>query len=187
MELYKRIIEIIDANLIYCLIPIILTLIVVELIFKNRFSTQKTLNLIRWTILIYTIVSLVFFLIELATNPSGNPEIHRTTGNYGAAHWVMLLGALVLPLTLFSRKLASNFWYVLLIAFGMKSGTYFERFVLITTHIHRDYLTENGNPGLESMATGIGVFFIQGILIALLALGIFELAKETKQVCTNIE
>ena len=41
MNLYKRIIEIIDANLIHCLIPIILTLIVIELLFKRRFETKK--------------------------------------------------------------------------------------------------------------------------------------------------
>tara|TARA_R110002126_G_scaffold290629_1_gene448042 strand:+ start:68 stop:652 length:585 start_codon:yes stop_codon:yes gene_type:complete len=181
MELYKRIIEIVDANLIHCLIPIILTLMFVELIFKNRFETKKALNLIGWTIIIYTIVTFTFYLIGMAMNPDEYAFINRATGPYAIAYWIMFFGALILPLTLFIKKLASKFWYVILVAFGMKSGMYFERFVIITTSFHRDYQTENGNAGLmESISYGIGIFFIQGIIIAMLTLGIFEIIKRKK-------
>ncbi len=187
MELYKRIIEIVDANLIHCLIPIILTLMFVELIFKNRFETKKVLNLIRWTIIIYTIVTFTFYLIGMAMNPDEHAFINRATGPYAIAYWIMLFGALFLPITLFIKKLASKFWYVLLVAFGMKSGMYFERFVIITTSFHRDYQTENGNAGLmESISYGIGIFFIQGIIIALLTLGIFEIIKRKKTGYNNV-
>ena len=187
MELYKRIIEIVDANLIHCLIPIILTLMFVELIFKNRFETKKVLNLIRWTIIIYTIITFTFYLIGMAMNPNEHAFINRATGPYAIAYWIMFFGALILPLTLFIKKLASKFWYVLLVAFGMKSGMYFERFVIITTSFHRDYQTGNGNVGLmESMLYGIGIFFIQGIIIAILTLGIFEIIKRKKTGHNNV-
>ena len=187
MELYKRIIEIIDANLIHCLIPIILILMLVELIFKNRFETKKTLNLIRWIIIIYTIVTFTFYLIGIAMNPDEHAFINRATGPYAWVYWIMFFGALILPLTLFIKKLASKFWYVLLVAFGMKSGIYFERFVIITTSFHRDYQTENGNAGLmESISYGIGVFFIQGIIIVMLTLGIFEIIKRKKTGYNNV-
>ena len=181
MELYKRIIEIVDANLIFCLIPIILILMLVELIFKNRFETKKALNLVRWTIIIYTIVTFTFYLIGMVTteNPEEYAFINRATGPYAWAYWIMFLGALILPLTLFIRKLASKFWYVLLVAFGMKSGMYFERFVIIVTSFHRDYGTEYWNNGLmESASYGIGIFFLQGIVIVMLTLGIFEIIKK---------
>lgn len=181
MELYKRSIEIVDANLIYCLVPIILILMIVELIFKNRFETKKVLNLIRWTIIIYSIITFTFYLIGIAVNPEEYAFINRATGPYAWAYWIMFLGALILPLTLFIKKLASKFWYVLLVAFGMKSGMYFERFVIITTSFHRDYQTENGNAGLmESVSYEIGIFFLQGIVIVLLTLGIFEIIKRKK-------
>ncbi|WP_179353526.1 hypothetical protein [Winogradskyella vidalii] len=181
MELYKRIIELIDANLIHCLIPIILTLIFMELIFKNRFETKKVLNLIRWTIIIYTIVTFTFYLIEMAMNPDEHAFINRANGPYAIAYWIMFFGALILPLTLFIKNLASKFWYVLFVAFGMKSGMYLERFVILTTSFHRDYQTENGNLRLiESVTYGIGIFFIQGIIIAMLTLGIFEIIKRNK-------
>ncbi len=181
MELFKRIIEIVDANLIYCLIPIILTLIIVELIFKDRFETKKVLNLISWTIIIYTIVTYTFYLIGMTTNPDEYAFINRATGPYAWAYWIMFFGALILPLTLFIKKLASKFWYVFLVAIGMKIGMYFERFVIVTTSFHRDYQTDNGNTGLmESISYGIGIIFIQGLLITILTLGIFEIIKRKK-------
>ena len=187
MELYKRIIEIIDANLMHCLIPIILILMLVELIFKNRFETKKVLSLIRWTIIVYTIVTFIFYLIGMAMNPDEHAFINRATGPYAWAYWTMFFGALILPITLFIKKLASKFWYVLLVAFGMKCGMYFERLVIITTSFHRDYQTEDGNAGLmESISYGIGVFFIQGFIIAILALGIFEIIKIRKNVCNTV-
>ena len=181
MELYKRIIEIIDANLIFCLIPIILTLILVELFFKNRFETKKTLNLICWTIIIYTIITWTFYLIGMALNPEEYAFINRATGPYAITYWLMFLSALILPFTLLIKKLASKFWYVLLVAFAMKIGMYFERFVIITTSFHRDYQTENGNTELiDSFSFGIGMIFLQGTIITILTLGVFELIKRKK-------
>ena len=188
MEIYKRIIEIIDANLIHCLIPIILTLILVELFFKNRFETKKTLNLIRWTIIIYTIVTFTLYLIGMAMNPDEYAFIDRATGPYAWAYWMMLLSALILPFTLLIKKLASKFWYVILVAFGMKIGMYFERFVIIVTSYHRDYLPNNGDSELENknielielFSSVIGMIFLQGIIITILTLGIFEIIKRKK-------
>ncbi|QNR25099.1 hypothetical protein [Croceimicrobium hydrocarbonivorans] len=178
MELFKRIIEVVDANLIHSLIPIILILMLIELIFQNRFETKKVLNLIRRTIIIYTIVTFTFYLIGMVMNPDEHVFINRATGSYAWAYWIMLLSALILPLTLFIKKLASRFWYVLLVAFVIKSGMYFERFVIITTSFHRGYQKENGNAGLfESISYGIGIFFLQSIVIVILTLGIFEKKK----------
>ncbi|WP_405569104.1 hypothetical protein [Winogradskyella sp. Asnod2-B02-A] len=192
MELYKRIVAIFDANLIYCLIPIILTLIYVELIFKNRFETKKVLNLIRWTIIFYTIITWTFYLIGMATteNPEEYAFINRATGPYAWAYWIMFVSAIILPLTLFIKKLASKFWYVILVAFGMKSGMYFERFVIIVTSFHRDYLPGNRNTELENgnvelidlFALSIGTLFFQGVILTILTLGIFEIIKQKKTV-----
>jgi len=189
MELYKKIIEIFDASLINCLIPIILTLILVELIFKNRFETKKVLNLIRWTIISYTIITWTFYLIGMATtdNPDEYAFLNRATGPYAWAYWIMFLSALILPLTLFYKKLASKFWYVLLVVFGMKSGMYFERFVIIVTSFHRDYLPRNGNTELiDLLAFGIGVIFLQALTITILTLGIFEILKRKKTAHNNV-
>ena len=182
------IIEIVDVNLIYCLIPIILILMLIELILKNRFETKKVLYLIRWTIIIYTIVTFTFYLIGMSLNPNQHALINRATGPYAWAYWIMFLSALILPLTLFLKKLASKFWYILLVSFGMKSGMYFERFIITTTSFHRDYQTENGNAGhTESISYGVGIFFIQGIILTMLTLGIFETIKRKKLGTTAVK
>jgi len=183
MELYERIIELIDLNLIYCLTPIILTLILVELIFKNRFETKKVLNLISWIIILYTIITWTFYLIGMVTteNLDEYAFINRATGPYAWAYWIMFISALILPLTLLLKKLRVKFWFVLLVALFMKSGFYFERYVIIVTSFHRDYLTENGNTEFtNSLTYGIGVMFLKGIIITILTLGIFEITKRKK-------
>lgn len=187
MELYNKIIEIIDSNLIYCLIPIILTLMLVELFFKNRFETKKTLNLIRWAIITYTIITFTFYLIGMALKPDEYAFIDRATGPYKVIYWIMLLSALILPFTLLIKKLASKFWYVLLVAFGMKIGLYFEQYVIIVTSFHRDYLSENGNTELiDIFLFRIGIIFLQGLIITILALGIFEIIKRKKTEQNNV-
>lgn len=183
MEEYTRIIEIVDANLILCLIPILLTLRFVEYLFQNRFETKKALNVVRWTILLYALVTWTVTLIGIIRNPEETAFLNRAVGPYATAYWIMLLLALVVPLTLFSKRLGTTFWYLLIAAFCLKFGTYFERFVLLVTSFHRDYLTENGDFGLiRPFVFGMGVFLLQGILIALLMLVLLEILKPRKPV-----
>ncbi|MGB0869647.1 MAG: hypothetical protein ACPGSD_08610 [Flavobacteriales bacterium] len=188
MNLYKRIVELFDANLIYCLIPIILSLMIIEMIYKNRFETRKTLNIIRWTIIVYTIITGILYLIETITSvkTDGHEFINRARGPYAWAYWMMFLSALILPLTLFIKKLASKFWYVLLIAFGMKIGMYLERFVIIVTSFHRDFLPSGMNYELKNVLSfRIGAAFLQGIIITILILGLFEIMKRNQTMSNN--
>ncbi len=124
-----------------------------------------------------------------AKNTDEYAFINRATGPYAWAYWIMFLSALILPLTLFIKKIASKYWYVLLVAFGIKSGMYLERFVIIVTSFHRDYLPinlkttiENENIGLiDLFASAFGMIFLQGIIITILTLGIFEMIKKTQK------
>lgn len=67
----------------------------------------------------------------------------------------------------------------------MKIGMYLERFVIIVTSFHRDYLPKNGKSALENrnvelidlFVYGIGMIALQGVIIAILTLGIFEIVK----------
>lgn len=181
MELYNRIIAIIDANLIYCLVPIIITLIVAKFIFKNKFETKKALNFFRWVIIIYTLITWTIYLIAMTINTEGYTFTNRATGPYAIAYWVMLFGALVMPLSLFNRKLASKFWYLLLVAFAMKIGMYIERFIIIVTSIHRDYSPDMYSVNfMDSFAFGLTLIWLQGMVIAITTLVIFQLIKRHK-------
>jgi len=123
----------------------------------------------------------------MALNPEEYAFINRATGPYKFAYWIMFLSAMILPLTLLLKKWASKFWYVIVVAFCMKIGAYFEHYVIIITSLHRDYLPQNGQAEfLDSYIFGFGMLFLQGIFIAILTLGIFEILKKSKQVKEHI-
>ena len=181
MELYDKILSIVDSNLIYCLVPMVLTLILVRVIYKNKFPTKKALNIIRWIIIGYTVITIVHFIVGIIVKPDEFAFTNRATGRYKFAYWFMLLCVTLFPLTLLFKKLASKYWYVLIIAFLMNVGVYFERFVIVTTSMHRDYAAENGSSKLMDLATyGTSVYFIQGLIIALILLGILKLLERVK-------
>lgn len=178
MEIYDTIIKIIDINFTYCLIPLLLTIILIEGIFKNRFQTKQVLNLIRWFIISYTVMALIHFLIGIMLFPDKFEFFNRATGPYKITYWLMLLSAVLLPFTLFYKKLGLKPIYLLFIAVFMKMGWYFERFVILVASYHSSYLPDNGNHDwFTSPMTGILMLILQGFILAILLLGIFELIK----------
>ena len=182
MELFNRVLELFTVNIIYCLIPIILTLILVEIFFKNRFETKKVLNLIKWTIIIYTIIS----WLAIQVYSENSIPFEGITGPYSFAFWIMLFGSLVLPFSLIVKKLGQKTWYILLVSLGMKVGIYFERFVIIMTSLHRDFDTEQQNLDLlEPFLYNIGLIFLQGVIIAIITIGMFEFLKRKNIMYNN--
>lgn len=176
--MYNKSIQFIDENLIFCLVPMILALLLIEFVFKNRFETKNVLNLIRWIIIIYTLITITALLIGIAIDPEEYTFFDRATGPYAWAYWILFLCALILPLTLFIQKLGSKYWYVVLVALLMKIGIYYERFVLITTSFHRDYLPDATYTNLiEVFIVKIGTPFLKGILLTVLLVGLFEILK----------
>jgi len=174
MELFKRIIELIDINIFYCLIPMLLTLYLVQLIFKDRFETKKALNLIRWFVIFYALISIIFTLISNSTLIS----IGRATGPYLLTYWIMLFSSIILPFTLLIKKLGKRYFYLIFVVFCMKFGLFFERFVIIVTSIHQDYYTNDINSEMfQPLIWGGEMITLQGIIITIVILGIFELLK----------
>lgn len=178
MDVYDEIIKVVDINVIYCLSPMILTLILVDIIFPNRFQPKRVLNVIRWIIIGYTVITLLHFIIGSILYAENFAFTNRATGPYKAAYWLMFLSAAVLPFSLLIKKLGTNFWFVLCVAFFMKIGMYLERFIIITSAWHRDFSESNWMPdSVNIWSTGWGLIFLQGILLALLSLGVFEIIE----------
>lgn len=177
METYTRIAEIVDNNLILCLIPLLLSLMLIAFLFRNKFKTKKALNVVRWIIIFYTAITLVYFIVGIAFAPEKFAFTNRATGPYWFAYWLMLCAATVLPFTLLIKKLAAKFWYVLFIAFCMKIGFYFERFVIIVSSIHRDYFPMEQNSTWPGFPVFLVLYFLQGLVIAITLLGIIEITE----------
>jgi hypothetical protein len=181
MELYNKILKIVDANLIYCLIPMILTLFLIETLFKNKFPTKKALRFIGWIILSYTAITLLHFVVGIILYPDKFEYIFRTTRPYKIFYWIIFLSATITPFTLLIKKLASKLWYVLLVAFLMKTGAYFEYFVIVTTSINRDYTPENSSSDLLNLwSFGLSMIILQSILLVILILGVLKITERKK-------
>jgi hypothetical protein len=178
METYNSILRFIDINLIYSLFPMVLWLILIKKIFKERFETEKALIAIIWIVIIYTILSFLNYAIGFVICPNEYAFINRATGHYAWAYWLMLFGSTILPFSLFYKKMAAKPLYLLLVLFLMKIGFYFERFVILVTSLDRDYIPSSGIGNYLFLT--IFMFFLQGFILALILLGVFEILKKLR-------
>lgn len=179
LDTFGDVIRAIDVNLIICLVPMILTILCIELFFRNKFQTKKVFNLIRWAIIGYTLISIVYFILGLFIQPESFAITSRASGPYAWAYWAMFLSSILLPLTLFYSRFASKIWYLLFVAFFMKIGAYLEQIVIITTSYHRDYASKTEVFNFTSF-NSLLPFILQGALLAILTLVMVELVGKKK-------
>lgn len=174
MELLDRIINSIDTNIILCLIPLILSLWITNKIFKEKYYSKSVLNIVSWTVIFYSFIILIRFVIEIIINAENVAIYNRATGPYWWSYWLMFFCATIFPFTLLSKKLRVKFWYVLIVAFSIKIGFYFEIYVIILSNFHREHTPIGWSNSNFIYLYEIGKFFIQGIFIAILSLVIYN-------------
>jgi molybdopterin-containing oxidoreductase family membrane subunit len=78
----------------------------------------------------------------------GNPyELYafknRAFGPYWWSYWAMITCNVVSPHFFWFKKLRTNMWFVFAISIVVNIGMWFERFVIIVTSLHRDYIPAN--------------------------------------------
>lgn len=182
MDFFKGFTDFIDLNLVMVLIPIILLLKLVEIIFQGRFATRKVLSLISWFIIAYSTIILVHFLISLLSDPNSSTIINRAIGPYRFAFWIMFFSSTVLPFTLVTKKLSSKLWYVLLVAFAIKIGMYFERFVITTTSFHRDHNSDSAQYNMfDGWIWTVFTVVLQSLVIVIMLLWIVKISNPKAQ------
>jgi len=76
---------------------------------------------------------------------SGNPYerftfINRATGPYAWAYWTMITCNVVSPQLFWSKKLRTSIPVMFVISIVINIGMWFERFVIIATSLHRDFI-----------------------------------------------
>jgi Ni/Fe-hydrogenase subunit HybB-like protein len=86
------------------------------------------------------------YLIEAASAwYSGNPYEqylvrNRATGPYAWCYWTMITCNVLLPMLFWFRWFRTTPWAMFLLAISVNVGMWFERFVIVVTSLHRDYL-----------------------------------------------
>jgi molybdopterin-containing oxidoreductase family membrane subunit len=90
---------------------------------------------------------------------------NRAFGPYGWAFWALILFNVVIPQALWFRRVRTDLVLLFLVALSVNVGMWFERFVIVITSLHRDFVPSNWGlyaPTFWDWATfagTIGLFF----------------------------
>lgn len=87
--------------------------------------------------------------------------VNRATGPYWWAYWSMITCNVLSPQFFWSKKLRTSIPFVFFISIVVNIGMWFERFVIITTSLHRDFLPSSWSmysPTWVEIWTFIGTF-----------------------------
>jgi molybdopterin-containing oxidoreductase family membrane subunit len=118
------------------------------------------------TLLTGSIVGLAYLTEAFIAFYSGNPNeqyviINRAMGPYAWAYWIMVCCNAFIPQLFWVRKIRRSIPAVLAISILVNVGMWFERFVIIVTSLHRDFLPSSWSmyaPTLTEIGILIGSF-----------------------------
>jgi molybdopterin-containing oxidoreductase family membrane subunit len=97
---------------------------------------------------------------------SGNPYekftfLNRALGPYSWAYWTMVSCNVISPQLFWSKRIRTSIPAMFAISIVVNIGMWFERFVIIVTSLHRDYLPSSWGyfkPSLIDVTTFVGTF-----------------------------
>lgn len=88
---------------------------------------------------------------------------NRAFGPYWWAYWIMMSCNLIFPQTFWVKKLRRNIYWTFAMSIFVNIGMWFERFVIIVTSLHRDYIPSSWamyKPTWVEMGIYFGTFGI---------------------------
>ena len=97
---------------------------------------------------------------------SGNPYerfcfVNRAFGPFWWAYWAMITCNVVLPQLFWFKKIRQHLVIVFIMSIFVNIGMWFERFVIIATSLHRDFIPANWGyykPTYVDVCTYMGTF-----------------------------
>lgn len=117
---------------------------------------------------------------------------NRAFGPYGWVFWALMLLNVVVPQVLWSRRVRTNTVLLFLVAFSINIGMWVERFVIVITSLHRDFMPSAWGffvPTIWDWATLLGTI---GLFLTLLFLFIrfvpmISISETRELVCESEE
>src|SRR5216110_1963971 len=97
---------------------------------------------------------------------SGNPYeqyvfLNRAFGPYGWAYWIMISCNVLTPQFFWFKRIRTNMLIVFILSIFVNIGMWFERFVIVVTSLHREFLPSNWSyysPTWVDICTYLGTF-----------------------------
>jgi len=96
--------------------------------------------------------------------------MNRIIGPYGPAYWALILINIVVPQALWFKRVRASVPLLFLVAMAVNIGMWLERFVIVITSLHRDFMPSSWSmyyPTFWDWSTFIGTI---GLFLALLFL-----------------
>lgn len=97
---------------------------------------------------------------------------NRALGPYWWAYWSMMTCNVISPQLFWIRKLRRSIWFTFFMSIVINVGMWFERFVIIVTSLHRDYIPSSWSyysptwVEISIYAGSIGLFFTAFLVFA---------------------
>lgn len=157
------------AGAVFSGFAMVLTLLIITrkvMNFEHYITLGHIEAMCKVLILTGMMVSLAYMTEFFVAWYSGNEYEHyvfmnRATGPYAWAYWTMVTCNVVSPHFLWFKKIRTNLVAVFILSIVVNIGMWFERFVIIVTSIHRDYLPSSWamfSPTKIEIMTFIGSF-----------------------------
>ena len=147
----------------------VLTLLIITrkvMNFENYITISHIEAMCKVLIMTGMIVSLAYATEFFIAWYSGNQYekyvfMNRATGPYWWAYWTMVTCNVISPHFLWFKKIRTNLVAVFILSIVVNIGMWFERFVIIVTSIHRDFLPSSWamySPTMIEVITFLGSF-----------------------------
>jgi len=157
------------AGAIFSGFGMVLTLLVVGRVVlkQEEYITMEHLDaMARIVMLTGTLVGLAYITEFFVAAYSGVEYeqyafINRATGPYWWAYWTMMSCNLIAPQVFWIKWARSTPWFLFFMSIIVNIGMWFERFVIIVTSLHRDFLPSSWTmymPTIVEVAILIGSF-----------------------------
>ena len=123
-----------------------LLLIMRKVMHLENYITRKHVEYMNIVIIVTGSIVGVAYLTELFISWYSGVEyesyafINRFSGPYAWAYWIMMTCNVVTPQLFWIKKIRTNFVLTFILSIVVNIGMWFERFVIIVTSLHRDYL-----------------------------------------------
>jgi Ni/Fe-hydrogenase subunit HybB-like protein len=141
-----------------------------DFITMRHLQNMAKVMLVTGLIVAYGYLTEAFIAWYSADTYEGFVPINRMTGPYAMAYWSLILCNIVVPQALWFKRVRTNVVALFVISIIVNVGMWLERFVIIVTSLHRDFLPSSWgmySPTFWDWSTFIGTI---GLFLALLFL-----------------
>ncbi|HXG94654.1 MAG TPA: NrfD/PsrC family molybdoenzyme membrane anchor subunit [Blastocatellia bacterium] len=112
---------------------------------EDYITVQHLENMCKVTLLTGSIVSLAYLTEVFIGFYSGNPNemfviVNRVLGPYSWAYWTMVTCNAIVPQLFWFKRVRTSVPLIFVLSILVNVGMWFERFVIIVTSLHRDFL-----------------------------------------------